>query len=489
MRKHIALESLVDTHERPFAVIDHDFTVVTVNRAYERAFHTSREQLVGRKCHAVLHKRDRPCFEAGEDCPYVRCYMTHQPCSCLHTHYDEQGRARWVRINLYPLRAADGSVFIGETLQEIAARDETDSEDEVRPAGTSPVFLRTMELLEKAALTDAPVLLIGETGTGKELAANFIHRYSRRRDKPFIALDCTVVTETLFESEVFGHERGAFTGSVSCKQGLFEVADGGTLFLDEIGEATLSMQAKLLRVLETGEFRRVGGHKTLSANARIVCATNRFLPDRVKSGDFREDLYYRIACFCVRIPSLRERMEDLPVLSKAILDRLGRENGRHYRLNREAVEYLSSYKFQGNIRELRNILQVAVAHNLHSAGGVITRDQLEQYLRMRGEFEAMQTAASHPCDLEPCTGKELVNYGRVSPSRALTRPTERSLVIATPEAGETRELPSLQDVEARHIAELLRRHAGNRKKVAASLGISERTLYRKLKRYDLREVR
>jgi PAS domain S-box-containing protein len=479
---------MVDTHDRPFAVIGHDFTVITVNRAYERTFQVHREQLVGSKCHSVLHKRDRPCFEEGEECPYVRCFMTHQPCSCLHTHYDRHGRPRWVRVNLYPLRGSDGEVYVGEMLQEIAARDDSQRQEEIRPVGVSPLFLRTMEQLEQAARTDAHVLLIGETGTGKEMAANFIHGYSDRRKHPFIALDCTVVTESLFESEVFGHERGAFTGSVGAKKGLFEVAGGGTLFLDEIGEATLSMQAKLLRVLETGQFRRVGGNQTLEAKARIVCATNRHLLERVKSGEFREDLYYRIACFCVRIPSLRERMEDLPALCEAMLEGIGRDSGHSYRLTGDALRYLSGYQFPGNIRELRNILQVVVAHGMHSTGGTITRDRIEHCMRMRNEFESLQTPDAGGCDTPGFEHRELVNYGVPIDTRALQAASPHDLA-ASPPPESPQAAPTLQDVEARHIAELLRRHGGNRKQVAAALGISERTLYRKLKRYDLRDIR
>ena len=487
MKKHIELDHLVDSHDRPFVVIGRDFTVVTVNKAYEKAFQARRSDLEGKKCHEILHHRDRPCFEAGEECPYAQCYMSEQPCSCLHTHYDQRGRTHWVRINLYPLRAADGGLYVGEMMEEIAARDASDLENEERPVGISKAFMRTTEQLEQAARSDAPVLLIGETGTGKELAAHFIHRYSQRRNQPFIALDCTVVTESLFESEVFGHERGAFTGSVGTKQGLFEVADGGTLFIDEIGEATLNMQAKLLRVLELGEFRRVGGNKTLEVNARIVCATNRQLWERVKSGNFREDLYYRIACFCIRIPSLRERLEDIPVLCEEILQRIAYKTGHAYRLTEEAIHYLSGYNYPGNIRELRNILQVAVAHSADTPGGVITGDKVKQHLRMRDELEAPSIAAE-VCELKPRAGMESslkVPLSSTETTGIPAYPEQRQPLNRTP----TEELPSLKNVEARHIAGLLRLHGGNRRRVAEAMGISERTLYRKLKRYELSAVR
>jgi PAS domain S-box-containing protein len=487
MKKHIELDHFVDTHDRPFVVIGRDFSVVSVNKAYEKTFQVRRKDLEGKKCHEILHHRDRPCFEMGEDCPYAQCFMTEQPCSCLHTHYDQQGRTRWVRITLYPLRADDGSLYVGEMMEEIAARDEAERDSDERPVGTSKVFLRTIEQLEQAARSDAPVLLIGETGTGKELAANFIHHYSERRKQPFIALDCTVVTESLFESEVFGHERGAFTGSVGTKEGLFEVADGGTLFIDEIGEATLNMQAKLLRVLEMGEFRRVGGNKTLAANARIVCATNRMLWERVKNGEFREDLYYRIACFCIRIPSLRERLDDIPVICGEILTRIANKTGHAYRMSDEAIEYLSSYNFPGNIRELRNILQVVVAHSVDSPGGLITGEKIRHYLHMRDEFHA-PSITSEVCELKQPGGVWASFNDNESRSHTAALPLYNELKqpLANPA---TEDLPSLKSVEAQHIADLLRFYAGNRKQVAEAMGISERTLYRKLKRYDLQGIR
>lgn len=479
MNKHIELDHFVETHDRPFVVIGENYNVVTVNKAYEKAFQVNRDELEGKKCHEILHHRDRPCSEMGEECPYAKCFLTQESCSCLHTHFDSEGRTRWVRINLYPLRAADGSVYVGEMLQEIAAR-EMEQEDDLRPVGISPAFLRMVEQLEQAAHSDAPVLLIGETGTGKELAANFIHRYSQRSKKSFIALDCTVVTESLFESEVFGHERGAFTGSVGSKEGLFEVADGGTLFLDEIGEATLTMQAKLLRVLETGQFRRVGGNTTLEANARVVCATNRLLWERVKTGEFREDLYYRIACFCVRIPSLRERLEDLPILCEAVLNRISQKTGRYYYLTKGAIEYLSGYNFPGNIRELRNILQVAVAHSANSPGGAINGEKIRHYLRMRGELETQPIVENELEGQEKYSPRNQVNHVDSSDMPVKGEPSRQVKYATT---------SNLKDVEALHIAELLTLYAGNRRKVAEALGVSERTLYRKLKSHKLTETR
>ncbi|MGD8208158.1 MAG: sigma-54 dependent transcriptional regulator [Thiohalocapsa sp.] len=314
-------------------------------------------------------------------------------------------------------------------------------------------------------------LLIGETGTGKELAARFIHRYSARKGLPFVAVDCTVITESLFESEVFGHERGAFTGSVRSKPGLFEVADRGTIFLDEISEISLATQAKLLRVLESGEFRRVGGNDTIEARARIICATNRQLWQSVEQGTFREDLYYRIACFCIRMPALREHIEDVPVIAESLLQRMGRKEHRLYRLDDGAIEQLLRYHYPGNIRELRNILQVAVANLGGAHRGVITREAIAQGLRMRDHYSSQ--APRPPVEGPPIAGEPI---GPIAALRA----------EAPAATGQTPPSPAgLGAVEAGYIASLLREHAGNRRRVAHAMGISERTLYRKLAKYGL----
>jgi transcriptional regulator with GAF, ATPase, and Fis domain len=322
--------------------------------------------------------------------------------------------------------------------------------------GQSPEFLRTLEQLKLAAAADAPVLLEGETGTGKDLAAKFIHQHSDRRDKPFLTLDCTVLTESLFEAEVFGHERGAFTGSVGDKEGLFELVDGGTLFLDEIGELPAQLQAKLLRVLETGEYRRVGGRKTLHTNARIICATNRNLGSDVESKTFREDLYYRVACLHVRVPALRERLQDIPLIADVLLDRISASIGQKYLLSPEAVFQLQAYQYPGNIRELRNILSVAAAH---CTGITIDAKDIVTVI------SCMKSRRWTDC--EPDNDK-------------LTDTVRESSSGEDPET-----LCTLEDLESQHIAELLKQCHGNRRQAAAALGVSERTMYRKLKRYGL----
>jgi len=450
-RSAIDLQSLVDTHERPFVIIDRDFTIVAVNSAYEQTYGASREQMVGRHCYEVSHHHDKPCFELGEECPHQQVYENQSGCSCLHIHYDRQGRAHRVRIKAYPLFAGGEDMFLGEAIHDLSEPDQRYSE-QIRMVGSTPVFLRALEQLKLAATADVSVMLQGETGTGKDLAAHFIHQNSSRRDKPFLTLDCTVLTESLFEAEVFGHERGAFTGSVGEKEGLFELVDGGTLFLDEIGEMPAYLQAKLLRVLETGEYRRVGGRKTLRTNARIICATNRNLSSDIESKSFREDLYYRVACMQIQVPSLRERLQDIPVLAEALLDRISETTGMNYQLSPDCMMVLQSHQYPGNIRELRNVLSVAAAQ---SRGGRIQANEVAAVIRCMKSRRQTYGAVSEPHDAE------------------LQQP-------AMPGTGY-----SLEELESQHIAGLLKQFDGNRRKVADALGVSERTMYRKLKRYDL----
>jgi two-component system response regulator AtoC len=473
----IEIHSWLETHDQPFMLIDEGFRIVAVNRAYEKVYQVPAEALVGQTCYSAGHHQAMPCFNEGEDCPYQQIYQGHEPHSCLHTHFDGEGRPRLVRVKVHRLCAADGTVYLGEAHHEIAAQDHDLEETGGQPhmVGRCPAFLKAVEKLEMAAKTDVPVLLLGETGTGKELAASFIHRHSQRMARPFVFLDCTALVESLFESEAFGHEHGAFTGTTRSKKGLFELADGGTLFLDEIGEMPLSMQAKLLRVLESREFRRVGSEKSIRIDLRVVCATNRPLWECVKAGTFREDLFFRIACFCIRIPPLRERLSDLTVLSRELLKRVPVPDGRPpYQISDRAIRLMRSYPFPGNIRELRNILQVAAAS---SEDGRIGVDAIEEIL-------AGRTGEGHPT---PPPLLEMAAAGRaMAPGHHLAPAAAAEPAAPAHQRGESENPKSLKDLEERYIADLLQEHGGHRRKVAAIMGISERTLYRKLKQYGLR---
>jgi DNA-binding NtrC family response regulator len=288
-----------------------------------------------------------------------------------------------------------------------------------------------------------------------------------------------VLTESLFEAEVFGHERGAFTGSVGEKEGLFEMVNGGTLFLDEIGEMPARLQAKLLRVLETGEYRRVGGRKTLHTNARIICATNRNLSSDIESKAFREDLYYRIACLHIQVPSLRERLQDVPLLVETLLDGISQTTGRPYQLSPGTLMELQTYHYPGNVRELRNILSVAAAQ---VTDGKLDAKNIAEVVRcIKSRRRAsIKRRASDVGAQDSRSPRDTAHKRRTSDFEGDAAPGPEKAPAAT-----ATDEHSLQNMEELHIVQLLKLHQGNRRQVAAALGISERTMYRKLKRYGL----
>ncbi|NUM82208.1 sigma-54-dependent Fis family transcriptional regulator [bacterium] len=227
--------------------------------------------------------------------------------------------------------------------------------------GSSPKMVEIFQLVQKSAVSDSSVVIYGESGTGKELVARAIHYNSHRKNKPFIKVNCAALSETLLESELFGHEKGSFTGAIKTKKGRFELADTGTLFLDEIGEISSNVQVKLLRVLQEQEFERVGGEETLSVDTRIIAATNKNLQEAVKKGLFREDLYYRLHIIPLHLPPLRERREDIPKLIDFFVQRLEKDMARRpIQINPDVYELLSNYRWPGNVRELENVIERAV---------------------------------------------------------------------------------------------------------------------------------
>ena len=360
----IDLVSLVNSHEKPFVVIDKNYRILAVNNAYLQAHGVKTEEAVGKMCYQVSHGKDRPCAEEGEECPHEDVFTRGKPIVCAHMHCDAEHHMHQVKVSAYPLKGSNNELFLGECIEQVPAQVNYSSSSN-RMVGDSPEFIACVNQLHIAASSDAPVLLQGETGTGKELAAEFIHTHSSRSMNPFQIVDSTVLTENLFESEMFGHVDGAYTGSTGARQGLFELAEGGTIFLDEIGDMPILQQAKLLRVLESGQYRRVGGKKMRKANVRIICATNRHLWESVIAGTFREDLYYRIACLNIRLPGLRERIDDVPVVARTLLEGINRSMRCSYHLMPDAYEPLKAYRYPGNIRELRNILFIAATHSLN----------------------------------------------------------------------------------------------------------------------------
>ncbi|MCH7812676.1 MAG: sigma 54-interacting transcriptional regulator [Planctomycetes bacterium] len=264
--------------------------------------------------------------------------------------------------------------------------------------GDSPLLKRVLELCRRVARSNATVLILGETGTGKELCAQYIHNASSRRDEAFVAINCAALTETLLESELFGHEKGSFTGAHAQRHGCFEVADGGTLFLDEIGDISRSTQAKLLRVLQEKEFVRVGGTKPIACNVRIVAATNRNLKNMMADGLFRDDLYYRLSVFPIQMPALRERAEDIPSLAAHFVNQAVREFGiPQLEVAPATMAMLGTYEWPGNIRELQNVIDRSV---LMSDGSILLPAHLPP------ELEAVSASGGSPDDTSTLRGQE-----------------------------------------------------------------------------------
>jgi sigma-54 specific flagellar transcriptional regulator A len=258
--------------------------------------------------------------------------------------------------------------------------------------GNSRAIRHVRSLIEQVAKSDATVLILGESGTGKEVVARNLHYHSSRRSNPFVPINCGAIPGELLESELFGHEKGAFTGAISARQGRFEMAEGGTLFLDEIGDMPMSMQVKLLRVLQERTFERVGGTKQISADVRIVAATHRNLEDMIQEGKFREDLYYRLQVFPIDMPPLRERVDDIPLLINELIARLEHENRGSVRFTPSAVMALCQYKWPGNVRELSNVIERMVI--MHPYGVVDVQDLPEKF-RPAGISQPSETESIH----------------------------------------------------------------------------------------------
>ncbi|MBU1425595.1 MAG: sigma-54-dependent Fis family transcriptional regulator [Gammaproteobacteria bacterium] len=421
---------LLDSFTEPKILLDGKYRIIAANGAYLREFGSNRK-ILGHYCYELSHHYDKPCDQAGETCPLRDSMKTGEPNRVLHVHHTSKGREH-VEVEVVPVKGNDGNTaYFMETMHFL--RHARGSAHDRIMVGYSRPFNRMLELAKRVAARESSVLLLGESGTGKELVAHAIHDMSPRASAPFVAVECSGLTETLFESEMFGYEKGSFTGAAARKIGLVEAVRGGTLFLDEVGDIPLSLQVKLLRLMEAGTYRRVGGLEPLRADFRLVAATHRDLAQMVRDGTFRQDLYFRINVFPIHLPPLRERIEDLPMLVNSLLTNL--EPVRKITLSEEAMSALMGHDFPGNVRELRNILERAL---IMADGNTIQPQHL--YL------DTMKSSGNMILETRP--------FAEIAP---------------------------LENLEKRYLSWATENFQGDRKALAEHLGISERTLYRKLR--------
>ncbi len=342
------------------------------------------------------------------------------------------------RLTLLVKRALQGRELVIEHRELKAEVDRLKSKNKFsKIIGKSSGMMKVMEVVEQVASTRASVLITGESGVGKELIADAIHELSERRDKPFIKVHCAALSESLLESELFGHEKGAFTGAISRKRGRFELSHLGTIFLDEIGEIDQSTQIKILRVLQEKKFERVGGEETIDIDTRIVSATNRDLKEEIEKGNFREDLFYRLNVVNIHVPPLRERKEDISLLASSFLTEFAEENGKQVNaFEHKTMLALHNYNWPGNIRELRNCIESAV---VMCKGETLTPEDLPPSIQDMDDDNCIKIYAGS----------------------------------------------SLADAEKKIIIETLNSQKGNKSKTAEVLGIGRKTLHRKLNEYEL----
>lgn len=381
-----------------------------------------------------------------------------------------------------------------------SANKYSDIKKEIGMHGNSPEIEEIIRVIETVAPTDLSVLIIGESGTGKELVAQAIHNLSDRNDKPLIAVNTGAIPEGILESELFGHEKGSFTGAVGQKKGYFEAANGGTIFLDEIGEMALNTQVKLLRVLEESEFMRVGGTETFKVNVRLIASTNKNLEVAVKNGEFRQDLYFRLKAITIEIPPLRRRKDDIPLLVTIFTAQFSeQENFQFKGFSPDAIKLMKEYYWPGNVRELRNFVETALILN---KGDIVNSSFVGANLNIRSESRNLPVPLNKPHDQAE---RELIYrtlwalkldideikhmladmQGRSYPSdNKGDYSTAESELIRSDEDFELKPT-TLAAMERDMIKQTLQKFAGSRRKTARALQISERTLYRKIKEYGL----
>ena len=431
-------DQIIDILPDPFVVIDADYRIIAANRSYRKRYGIKSDALIGRHCYEVSHHAQAPCHHYGEHCPMETVFGSKQTTQVMHVHFNADDRPEYVQIQATPLLGDDGEVlYMGEFIYPV----NTPEQDDLLVGRSRPI-LRMTSLLQRVAPTMTTVLLTGESGAGKECVAKYLHQYSSRPKGPFIIVDCGTLGENLIENELFGSEKGAYTGSTTRKKGLFEAAHGGTLLIDEVCELPLALQTKLLRVLETGTIRPIGGTAYQKIDVRVIAATNRDIQQMVDRGDFRQDLYYRLSAFPVHVPPLRERKSDIPAIAEHFLGRI-EDGDRHLPLAPEVIEALLAHDYPGNIRELRNMIERAA---ILAADGPIGPEHMV--------FENGEGNGIHGD----------------WPSSQPGRPASHALISARRRVDDSAVLAALEETD------------GHRANAARLLGISERTLYRHVRR-------
>ncbi len=452
------LSAILNSLGEAVITVDRDHRVSHFNRAAEKLVGIRAKEALGKDCRAILRASFGP---AQHDCPMGELLEGGKPRADVEgTLVRADGRIVPVSASWAFFESETGEVhgFVisfrsFEEIERIA--EERKSKFPFRDiVGKTPAIRRIFDLVEVVKDTDSTVLITGESGTGKGLFAQAIHELSPRRDRPFVKVNCASLTETLLESEMFGHVKGAFTGAVSEKVGRFEAAEGGTIFLDEIGEISPSLQVKLLRILQDREFERVGSSRTQRADVRVIAATNRELREEMRGGRFREDLYYRLNVIPVLVPPLRERREDIPLLVENILKRLRRRGLDRVRsVSPEAMRCLMEYPWPGNIRELENVLE---------RGAVCARGPLLSAADLPDEVR-------EPCRIRPAE--------EASPAGRETSGVRKD----APHAPAGEDSPGEREL----LLRILEEHRWNRGASAAALGMDRSTLWRKMRRFGI----
>lgn len=421
------VKSVLEAIDSPAMIMNRNYQVLASNTAYQTTYKIDPSQS-GAHCYEVSHGYTRPCDQEGESCPLKSCLKSQSPERVLHIHSTPSGKEH-IDVQLRPLLDKKGDIaYFLEKMIPVKQASTTPSSKSL--VGRSPAFNRMLEQVTRVSGSDVTVLLQGETGVGKEVVAKMIHQQSPRMSQSFATVECSGLSDSLFESELFGHVKGAFTGAINNKVGLAETATKGTLFLDEVGDIPLSQQVKLLRLIETGVFRPVGSVQTRHTNFRLICATHRDLQTMVKAGDFRQDLYYRLSTFPIYLPPLRERNQDIELLAYSLLERIAPKEKVGF--SNDALNYLLDYSYPGNIRELRNMVERA---NLLRNGSTINKRDLFQ----KNDLETI---------------------------------TEEPFCIS--------DIVPLHQIEKQYLQKISQLTKVNNLELAKALEISERTLYRKL---------